>query len=78
MDFLAQVVTGEIPDDGSEFELLVEAQAIVDGPEFAVFAEEDVSTLAVGVVRNEIEGADLFERWVVSLVLEKREVVLIE
>ena len=46
---------GEIPDDGAQLGLGVEADAVVDQPEVIVRIEKDVAALAVGVVDQQVE-----------------------
>ena len=50
--------TGELPDDGAELRFAVETQRVVDGPDGAVVPEDAVPALAVGVVGDDVEGAD--------------------
>ena len=56
----------------------VEAETVVDRIEAAVPSEEAVAALAVGVVRDEIEGADARQGRAVLRALAEREVVLLE
>jgi hypothetical protein len=55
-------LSAEIPKHGAEFVLLVEADPVIDGEEFAgLFLEEDVTALAVGVVDEQVEEDDGLE-----------------
>ena len=79
----ARIVLGdrlarEVPDDRAELRLDVEAETVVDRVEAAVSPEEAVPALAVGVVRDEIEGAEARERRAMLRALAEREVVLLE
>src|SRR5467141_2559100 len=71
-------IAGEVPDHRAQLGRDVEAEAVVDGPDAAVGAEQAVAALAVGVVGDEIEGADAGEPLAVLRRLAEREVVLAE
>src|SRR6266508_4920286 len=75
---LGNRVAGVVPDDGAQLQLRVEGQAVVDGVDVAVGAEEAEAALAVGVVGDEVVDADLLEAWEVARVLAQREPVLLE
>src|SRR5262249_7233557 len=68
----------EVPDDGAQLRLSVEAEAIVDRVEAAVAAEQTMPALAVGVVRDQIEGAEARERRPLPRTPRDREVMLVE
>ena len=71
-------LAAELPDHRAQLELGVEAQPVVDGPDVAVGVEQAVAALAVRVVGQEVERADALELGPPSLVLDEREVVLLE
>ena len=72
-------LAAELPDHRAQLEARREAQPVVDGPDPAVEAEQAVAALAVGVVGEEVEGADRAQLVVeVGPALEQREVVLLE
>src|SRR5579875_153254 len=73
-----QRLAGEVPHHGAQLGLRVEAQAVVDGVDPSGPVDEQVAALAVGVVGEEVEAGDATKRRVVPLVLEQREVVLLE
>ena len=56
----------------------MEAQTIVHAVDAAVGAQQAVAALPVGVVGDQVEGADALEPGVVPGVLVQREVVLLE
>ncbi len=56
----------------------MEAQAVVDGPQAAVVAQQAVAALAVGVVGQQVEGADRAQGAMAVGVLVEGEVVLRE
>ncbi len=71
-----KALSGELPDHRAQLRLGVEAQAVVDGPDPAVLAEDAVPALAIGVVGHDIEGADRSQLVVVGVVLDQGEMVL--
>src|SRR5262245_19012961 len=71
-------LAGEVPDDGAQLGVGVEAETVVDRPDATVGTEQAVAALAIRVVRDEIEGADTREPVAVGGILAQREVVLAE
>src|SRR5438445_255981 len=71
-------LVAEVPDHRAQLGLDVEAEAVVDGVDGAVLAEQAVAALAVGVVGDQVEGADALEALVMLGALAQREVVLLE
>ena len=59
-------LAGEIPHDGAELRLGVEAEAVVDPPDRSVEVHEDVTALAVGVVQEEVQTCELAQPDVVD------------
>ena len=53
--FLGDGLTSKIPDHRTQLIVGVEANAMVDQPEMMVVVEQQVTTLAVGVVDQQIE-----------------------
>jgi hypothetical protein len=54
----------EIPNHSAELVLLMEADPVIDGEEFmGPVLEENVTALAVGVVDEQVEEGDGFEKW---------------
>src|SRR5262249_51673841 len=77
-DIFRDRLSREVPDDRAELWLDVEAEAVVDRVEAAVTPEEAVSALAIGVVRDQVEGAQARERVALLRTGPEREVVLLE
>src|SRR5882724_715332 len=75
---VGQRPAGKIPDHRPQLGLDVETEPVVDGPDAAVGPEQAVAALAVGVVGDQIEGADPGELIAVRGLLTEREVVLRE
>ena len=67
-DGAGELLAGELPDDGAQLGLAVEAQPVVDGPDGVVLTEDAVTALAVGVVGDDVEGADGPQALVMALV----------
>ncbi len=69
---------GEFPDHGANLGARVEAQAVVDGVDALITAEQAVSGLAIGVVDDEVERTHRSQRLVVAHLLVESEVMLLE
>ena len=74
----AELFAREVPDDGAQLRVGVEAQPVVDSPHLSGRVEQAVATLAVGVVGDHVEGGHLLEGGVVGFLLQEGEVVLLE
>src|SRR5947207_1205254 len=70
-------LAAELPDHRAELRIDVERESVVDRIDRSL-AEEAVPALAIGVVREQIEEADLLQALVVRGILTQREVVLLE
>ena len=68
-------VAGELPDDGAELVVDVEAQPVVDRPAPAVL-QQHVPGLAIGVVRHDVERRERAEPVRQPVLAAQREVVL--
>ena len=69
--FVGHAFAGEVPDDGAELELGVEAEAVVDGPDVAVGVDEAVPALAVGAVGEQVEDAEPLQLVAVPMVVRR-------